>query len=393
MWVIAFVTNDDPVAMFVSDGRFVQNGQSSIACGPGAPNADFAFTDPDCDNDPSTVGDGVVAALFESDGADRGAATVRVRQGHIETDDQYTIVGEPSTIEFAASKTVIQTGAPLCKLFSDTPSFLATLGSPVKSPLSSTVKDSDGTAITGALVQYDIVSDDIQKVARFTLPVAGTHEQESLTPTLSTALGINSPNIICGDENPATIKIKAAIATTANGAGLDPFARERHMEVEMKVQGPPTNMVLSAVPSSLVCDGTATSAVSATLTDAAGNPAVDGNVVRFDVKALGTVSPIEAKSAAGVATTTLTPLTDIARGVTANATLLLPQLDEGEKDIPNVEDADDTEVLVPSDVQNAFLVECSAGATQPAPGAAPSGSTGPNISPPSTGDGGYLSGE
>jgi Invasin, domain 3 len=394
MWFIAFVTNDDPVAFYADNGVF-QNGKSSIACGPGAPNADFDFTDPDCDKDSSTKGDGVVTALLVANDSDRGPATVRVRQDHVEMEEPYTVVGEPSQIEFSAPKSTIQTGAPLCELFSDTSSYLATLGAPEKTPVSSKVMDSDGTPVTGAMVVYDIISDN-NKIARFALPTKDTQRQESVVPTLSTALGVSSPDVLCGNTDTGTITVRASISSTANGVGLDPQARERHAELEVKVQGPPTNMVLSAASSSLVCDGTAASTVSATLTDAAGNPAVDGNVVRFDVKALGTVSPIEAKSAGGVATTAVTPLTDIARGVTVNATLLRPQLDEGDADdtaADPVEDADDSEVLVPSDVLNAFLVECSTTAPQPAPGTAPSGSIGPNISPPSTGDGGYLSGE
>jgi hypothetical protein len=93
------------------------------------------------------------------------------------------------------------------------------------------------------------------------------------------------------------------------------------------VQSMPTDMVLSASPGSLVCDGTATSAVSANLTDDEGNPAVDGNVVHFQAKALGSVSPIEPASAGGAATTTLTPLSGLAGGVSVGATLTLEPID------------------------------------------------------------------
>jgi hypothetical protein len=155
-------------------------------------------------------------------------------------------------------------------------------------------------------------------------------------------------------------------------------------------------MVLSVSPSSLVCDGTASSTVSATLTDAEGNPALDGNTVRFDVKALGIASPIEAKSAAGAATTKVTPLSDIARGVTVKATLLLIEGEEQEVDepepgptpTPTIE-----EVLVP-DIEKSILVECASAPGAPgvpAPGAPAAGGA-PAISPPATGDGGYLQG-
>jgi len=403
MWVIAFVTNDEPVGFYADEGRFARTGRSNLFCGPGpVPNPDFDVTDEDCDDD-GVKGDGVVAFRLDSTGASRGSAIIRVRQDNLEAEDQYTVVGEPYRIELTVNKTALQTGAPLCNLFKNTAAYLATLGAPQKSPLSSKVTDNDGTALTGAIVTYEIMSEEVPRpeAARLAQPL-DTSGQSSLTPTLSSALGVVSPMVICGDEEPGAITLRATISKMANGVGFDSEARERHAEVELKVQGPPTEMVMSAAPAGLVCDGTATSAVSATLTDAAGNPALDGNVVRFDVKALGTFSPIEAKSAGGASTTTVTPLTDVARGVTVNATLLFPTLVEDDEGLT----ADDTsrcaqltqvypcpvkeEALAPNDLEKAFLLECSTGAPPPAAGPAPTGSGAPSISPPSTGDGGYL---
>lgn len=413
MWIIAFVTNDDPVAFFADKGVFNiggANAGSAVVCGPGAPNADFDFVDPDCDEDSSTEGDGVVAILLNGNDANRGPAIIRVRQDHLEMEDQYTVVGEPYKIELTASKSVLQTGASVCKLFSNTSTFLATLGAPEKSPLTAIVKDSDGTPLTGSMVVFEILSES-EDVALLAQPLRA-NRQLALTPTLSSALGVSSPDVICGGEETGTITLRASISREIpakiegqGGATVDPAARERDAEVEIKVQGPPTDMTLSASPASLVCDGTATSAVSAALTDAAGNPAIDGNVVAYSVKALGTVSSFQAKSAGGVATTTLTPLSDIARGVTVNATLLFPELVEDDEgvtadDIQNCEQLLQSypcpllsEKLVPGDIEKALLVECSTTVPQPVPGTVPGGSSGPTVSPPSTGDGGYSSGD
>jgi hypothetical protein len=83
--------------------------------------------------------------------------------------------------------------------------------------------------------------------------------------------------------------------------------------------------------------------------------------------------------------------------VTVNATLFLTEGEEVEVEVeptpgptptPTIE-----EVLVP-DIEKAILVECASapGAPgAPAPGA-PAGSAAPPISPPATGDGGYLQG-
>jgi hypothetical protein len=415
-WVIAFVSNDEPLALYADKGVFLGQGglpiSSTIRCGPGAPNADFDISDEDCDND-GVKGDGVVAVALRANNASRGDANLRLRQGRLEMDAAYTIVGEPYRIEFTAAKTAIQTGAKVCDLFKNTSQYLAALGAPQKSPVTAIVKDSDGKALTGALVIFEIISEEsprpeIARLAQARSPSG----QIALTPTLSSALGVASPDVVCGDEDTGTITLRASISRVVpkvlpgdTEAGLDVAARERDAELEMKVQGPPTEMTLSATPASLVCDGTATSAVSAALTDAAGNPAIDGNVVRYDVQTLATASPIEAKSAGGAATTTVTPLTDVARGVTADATLLLPVLVEDDDDLTAADLANCagtlqyfpcpkmTEVLKPNDLEKAFLVECSSSVPQPAPGGAPGGSTAPNISPPSTGDGGYLSGE
>jgi len=398
-WAIAFVSNDDPLAFYADRGVFQDplNAAvvgSSIRCGPGPlPSPDYDFTEEDCDND-GVKGDGVVVVRLAANGTSRGDAVLRVRQGGLEIESEYTVVGEPYRLEVTAGKKAIQTGVVLCELFKNTKEYLATLGSPQKSPIMAKVMDSDGVVITGALVKWEIDSGDVDDVAMSAHDFLGEHIFS--TPTVSSALGVTAPNVICGDENPGDITIKASITPLLKvfpaPVDGDSAAHERSATVEMKVQGPPTSMTLSATPASLVCDGTATSAVSATLKDAEGNLAVNGNTVRFDVRALGTIAPIEAASADGAATTTLTPLTDIARGVAVSATLLVPKLDEGDENIPDQFDEDDVEILVPTDdpnFQQAILVQCT-GAVAPAPGQAPSGTSGPSISPPATGDGGYL---
>jgi len=389
MWVIAFVGNDDPVSFYVDEGILDVNDHkfgADAACGPGPfPSPDYDFEEEDCDND-GVRGDGVVIVKLTPIGADRGPATIRVRQGALEMEDQYVVVGEPSKIELTASKSAIQTGAVTCALFKTTAAFLAALGAPEKTPVIAKVMDSDGTILTGAFVAWEFRGDD-PDMARFAMPV---------TPTVVSALGVLSPNVLCGGEGSGTFPIRARLSKEAKLGKLtvDAGAADRHSnEVEIKLQGPPTNMVLSASPSSLVCDGMASSTVSATLTDAEGNPAVDGNIVRFDVKALGIASPIEAKSAAGAATTKVTPLSDLAKGVTVKATLLLTEGEEVEGETtpgratptPTIE-----EISVP-DIEKSILVECAAAPGVPVPGApAPSGA--PAISPPATGDGGYLQG-
>ena len=381
LWVIAFVGNDDPVSFYADEGAFPKSGRSDVACGP-LPSPDYDYEEEDCDRD-GLRGDGVVTVKLEPTDADRGPATLRVRQDALQLESDYVVTGEPWNIEFTATKSVIQSGAAACELFKTTATFMATLGAPQKTPVSAKVTDSDGTVLTYAQVEFESGDPDMADFAK------------PLTPSLVSALGVLAPNVLCGKEGSGTVTLRATISHgVKEGVITNPAARERHAEVEVKVQGPPTDMVLSASPSSLVCDGTASSTVSATLTDAEGNPAVDGNAVRFDVKALGIASPIEAKSVAGAATTKVTPLTDIARGVTVKATLLKTEGEEvaGEEGPPGAATPTPTieEISVP-DIEKSILVECAAAPGAPVPGAPAAGGA-PAISPPATGDGGYLQG-
>ena len=313
MFIIAFVSNDTPVSFDADEGVFEAGVyRSSVLCGPPS-NPDSNFDDKDCDGD-GVMDDGVVVAKLmpKDSGPTRGPAMVRVRQGMLEMEEKYTVVGEPWNIEVTANKKVIQTGAASCELFTDTKGYIKAMDSPEMTPVITKVTDSDGTPVTGALVRFRTDDEYTGTAARM------------LVPTLESALGVAAPNVLCGTVNPGTVEFTATLVSGADhqdiDLGLDNQARlGRHASVEVEVRDPPTKMVLSASPGSLACDGTATTAVSATLTDAKDNPAVNGNAVRFEGKALGTVSPIEPLSLDGTAKTTLTPLSGMVNGVTVGA--------------------------------------------------------------------------
>jgi hypothetical protein len=402
MYFLAFVTNDDPVSFYADEGVFEASGNATAACGPGA---GYDFGDPDCDANPATVDDGIVIVnLLPGADPDRGPATVRVRQGAQEMEEEYTIVGEPHNIKLKVVEPTIQDGASVCKVISGTATFVAYLGAPGTTVVTATVTDDDGTPVTGGLVAFE--TDDENKATM----------AKPLTPTVDLqSLGIGAPNTLCGTVDPGTITLTAAITSGAKelGPGLDNNANTgKDSEVEVTIQGMPTNMVLTATPGSLVCDGTASSNVSAALTDAEGKPAIDGTPVRFNAKALGIVSPIEAKSVSGAATTALTPLSGVVKGVAVRATMALEPID-WEDVLDNYRDLIDPVVLADleandkliswrnieveelplADVQleRSLLVQCTESAAPGGP-AVPVAPTAPAISPPATGDGGYLQG-
>jgi hypothetical protein len=404
LYFLAFVTNDDPVTFYADEGVFEASGTATAACGPGP---GYDFVDPDCDENAISEDDGIVIAkLRPGADPDRGPATVRVRQGMLEMEEEYTIVGEPHKIKLNVMETTIQDGAPKCLVMSNTATFVEYLSAPATTIVQAIVTDDDGTPVTGGLVVFE--TDDENKATM----------AKSLTPTLDMqALGIGAPNTLCGTVDPGTITLTATITDGAKelGPGLDGGANVgKDAEVEVTIQGMPTDMVLTATPGSLVCDGTASSNVSAALTDAEGKPAIDGTPVRFNAKALGIVSPIEAKSVSGAATTALTPLSGVAKGVAVRATMAWQPFD-WEELLEDYRDLIDPVVLAdlestdpPKEVswrqveeeerpladvllERSLLVQCTESAAPGVP-AVPVAPTAPAISPPATGDGGYSSG-
>ncbi len=417
VFVVAFVSNDDTVGFYADNGIFTTagNNKSSITCGKaGDPGVDFS--DNDCDKTPN-VGDGVVVARWIPNGAPRGDGQFRVRQGGSEVSADYKIVGEPDHVSLKAFDTAIQTGAPTCELFSDTPTFLESVTEPETTPLDATVYDSDDTPITGAVILWSV--DDTDK-ADFVKPPP---LRVGLTPSLDlAALGLGAPEVLCGGSKTGNVKITATITTGADvlpshlGADLD-APTGRSASITLPVQSEPVAMSLAAVPPSLVCDGTASSTITANLTDDNSKAVVNGNLVHFSVKALGSANPIDARTTSGASTTVLTPLSGAINGVLVQATWMRHVV-KGPTPTPVFTPLPPTDTPAPagtpvatpypvstpapiitpepvplkfvaSGLTQSFLVNCE---QNPAtigelPGAAPAGAPSAVIAPPKTGTG------
>lgn len=383
---LAFVTNDEPVAFYADKGVFPTSHNSSIFCGPsGPPGTDIS--DEDCDND-GVRGDGVVAVKLIPAGASRGPAEVRVRQGNIQLTEPYTIVGEPHKISVKPLKTVIQTGSPRCDMFTDTPTFLNALQPPETSPVLFTVTDSDGTPISGGFLNFTVSNPDGLTLA---LPLAPSLDLSAAT------LGVVAPNVMCGLAEPGEVTVTADIDHTVDGAP----GETGHAKFTMTVQGAPTDMVLSANPPSITCDGVTSSTISAALTDAAGKPVVNGNRVHWQVRALGAVSSLRSTTTDGSATTVLTPLDGATGGVVVRAWVELPVPLAPPNPTPTPSSILvaptptplPPQVTEPTDIERTLLVACQESAPpagQPAgqPSGQPSGPPSlPVIQPPGTGTG------
>ncbi len=394
--VMAFVNDDAPVRFHTDTGVLLNN---PLYLGTRTPGKDFYCEtaspltngDPDCDGDPATVGDGVVVGVIEfdliPDEDELGDFEVMAIQEGIAFPMTFRVQDVPETmsLDYLFGKGTIQTGAtdppepgePVeatdCVFAGSTAGVLGAINSPYKAIILIKSLTQDGEEVIGTLFNWEPLfktasGDDESKIGGVALPS---------TPTLDTgAIGIGFPQFVCGKEEPGTLTLKVEVNTLLSGN-----AEFEQDEIDVTVVGPPATMELTADPKAIACDGTQTSKVTATLKRADGGNPANGADVAFSAVALGSVNPLVADTTDGVATTTVSPLSNVGRGVT-----VLAEVDDASLDDP---------------IKGSILVECLPGgaapppAGQPAPGggAAPgSGRPGGTITGPDTGSGGDLDG-
>jgi adhesin/invasin len=220
------------------------------------------------------------------------------------------------------------------------------------------VTDNDGTELTRIPVTFEGDSDDIAVVG----DDSGENADEPKASSGITVLasGITAAfAVVCGGEDTGTGTVTATIDPNGTAGDSD----DEDASVDIEVVGEPDAVALTASPAIIDCNGTATSSVSATVTDADGNNVADGTNVNFSVVALGTANPINATTTDGVASSTITPLSNAVAGVTV--------------------------IVTAGDAQASIRVDCNAPAAGQTPGAA-SPTPGSGIGGPDTGTGGYL---
>jgi hypothetical protein len=345
LWVLTFVGNDQSLTLNADEGVWLSSGTSTSVC---------PFGDEDCDADvPAVIGDGVVVDMLIGNAitdSHRGDAEAVATAAGVDVTLDYTVVGVPDDITLTASKSTIQEDSgSAC----DVSKFTDEIKNPDVAGLIANVVDEDGTSLTGIWVDW--TSKDTDAVDLSTDSIVSIAQGDVVAAF----------NLGCGDSVGSS-KITAEVDADDS---ID-------AETTITVVGAPASITLAAAPAAIMCDGTATSTVTATVKDSAGNPVVAGNQVRFDVVALGVVTPIVATTdAKGVATTTLTPLSGTAQGVTVIATVL---------------ETNDS-VVYNTTIEGNIRVDCQALPTvaPPVPPVVVPAVT-PNITGPNTGDGGYL---
>jgi hypothetical protein len=311
---IAFVDDDGPVIFDVP--RHGGALQISDVGNPSRWTCNTLAEDADCDGDPSTEGDGVVANGITADalGVERGVRTLLVAQEGLGWEEDYTVVGEPDEIEFFVLEETLAAGlsAAECPLAGDVAGFTEALGRPEKTVLIARALDDDGTQVTGGFMYWTSEDDDIL------IPAS------NVTPTLDLGgFGLGAPMIACGTNGPGVVDLtvelldaNAQLEQVTDILVLDADTESDTDFVTYTVVGEPAAMTFAATPSPANCDGVTGVQLAVTLTDTNGAPVLDGTEVAFDIQVLGTLSPTVAKTVGGVATTTVTPLLGATAGVT-----------------------------------------------------------------------------
>jgi hypothetical protein len=351
IYIFAFVDDDGPVTFDRDAGVTVHvNDEAGGYSANTDANDEVCIAEDDLDCDDSTPGtddgDGVVVATIVDATADAGDdILVNVEQESAGTTETIAIVGAADELSFIAYEQAIETSGSStdvtdCVDDSDA-SDADQLGDVNRTFVAATVVDDDGVELTRILVDIFEDDDDIAQVGDSTGVTVDAGD-----------IGTAAFAVVCGGDTTGT----AIITAEAGGEDAD---------VEIAVVGAPAAIVLTAAPPSIICNGTNSSTVTATVTDDEGNTVAGGTNVNFSVVALGTANPINFGTVEGVASSQITPLAGTIAGVTV--------------------------VVTAGDAEASILINCN---TPDAPGTpiapAPTATPGGGITGPDTGNGGYL---
>lgn len=417
--IIAFVNDDFPVRFTTDRGRFIgplggAAGQELI-CSTTDP--DFAgAVDPDCDEDPTTVGDGVVVGKLVLDPADGddGVVNVNVVQENIGFPITLKVTGPPDeiTMEPLFGKDTVQTGSTLppascgdlaidtttdCERLEPTDcaanlSVEGVLGAGNKEEQTVIVTkalDSKGVEVSGAVLAWYVVDPDGDNTRNGSFAFGSNRLNQGgvilpQTPTLDTgALGIGFPQFICGGKTPGDLTLEARFDDgSSSSVNFHIYADfEERERITLNVISGPETLTLAAEPPVIDCDGATTSTVTATVLNTEGDPVANGVDINWQVLTLGTANPLVVNAADGKGSTVVTPLAGAGnvtgdgqpRGVTVIASVI------GDDDNP---------------LDASIIVQCTGGPPPPGTGTGGSGGSGAapgtgtgTIRPPDTGTG------
>lgn len=369
--VFVFVDDEKPVDIDLPSGlATVENASLDFTC-----NADGVTltTDNDCSDTVPNNGDGVVLFHIVDGTAVAGdVKSVIVRQETVEQPFDVNVVGTANDIKLTLVEKNIETNASAANVTACVANADVTDGidAPTTTLAYAQVFDADNTVLTRVPVAFSITPSSAADIASLGVGTPGGVTGNTLLSLDPTTAGAPTAAyvVICGGKSTGTATVNANLVAL----GHPTIAADDTSTADVTVTGAPSAAALTAVAASIKCDGSETSTVTAKVTDSAGNNVADGVPVNFSVVALGTANPINTTTTGGVATTTITPLSNSSAGVTVIVTA-------GDSDIK-------------SPIQTSVRVDCALPlVTQPT--AAPPvtvPTTRPGVTGPDTGNGGYL---
>jgi hypothetical protein len=321
LYIFAFVDDDALVEFDAEDGATIVINEDG-GVDEAAPAADANVEtctggdDEDCGTTTTSNGDGVVVATFsETTNGDGDTNTVSVRQEGTEVDssEEVFIEGAADEIVLTTLETVMNRSEDdaACTEDADVTDATDQLADLDKTVVIADVEDNDGDELTRIPVVFTV-----EGALEIDESEAGVEDTE---PSFDSAItveggsaGVGAFAVICSDEASG----EGTVTATIN----DGTAGEEDASVDITVVGPPAAVALTVSPAIIACDGTASSTVTATVTDEEGNNVANGTNVNFSVVALGTTNPINAGTIDGVATSQVTPLSGTIAGVTVIVT-------------------------------------------------------------------------
>ena len=387
--VFVFVNDESPVTIDVPSGLKTIEGAAAIPATIDAVcNTDGVTltTDNDCSGLVPGNGDGVVLFHVLRDTAAAGdVKTVTVSQETVDQSFDVNVVGVANDVKLTLVEKTIETNANAANVTTCTTTTDVTdaIGPPTSTLAYAQVFDSNDTAMTRVPVSFTIAPPEAADIAVFgtNVPASEITGNTLISVDPKTAGAPTAAYaVVCGGKSTGTATITATISPTipvAAGGNVITSADDTST-ADITVTGIPSAVALTATASSIKCDGTETSTVTAKVTDSKGNNVADGVPVTFSVVALGTANPINTTTKDGMATTTVTPLSNSSAGVTVIVTA-------GDANVKGTGQSGLIQTSVRVDCALPLVTQPTLAPPPPAVPTARIGVTGPD-----TGNGGYL---
>ena len=324
-----------------------------------------------------TNGDGVVLfhVLIDSVGASAGnVKTVNVIQEDVAQTFDINVVGPANNVELTLAESLIETNGNTANVNDCTANTTVTdaIDPPTSTVAWAVVTDQDDTELTRVPVSFSTGTTEDQEIAQIGV---GNLAEEITSNTFfsvqpaNEALPTAAYAVVCGGKETGEVAVDAEInLISCSLTGCTILSSTDHSSEDLTVGGAPSSNVLTAEASTIKCDGTEKSTVTAKVTDSNGDDVADGVPVNFSVVALGTANPINTETKDGKATSVITPLSNSSAGVT----VIVSAGDSG----------------IASVVQTSVRVDCALPLAAQVPAPVPTARGG--IGGPDTGNGGYL---